>query len=275
MRYRPSKDFVVFCTASVFVAGVFFALPQLVVSGIDQPAVLTPFPVSVDPRAKTIKESVSFFDYQSPVAAALEGVRGGLAAVAVSIVDQPVYRALVGSVAPVSVQIYAGMRKEQVATAFATALGWTPEQRQAFQSGADRASNIPVEGTLYPSVYVVPKGTTPAEAYALVRSRFDERILGRYATSTHAIVPLNDALTMASSIERETSDHAEMRVIAGIMWNRIFTNMKLQVDSTLQYARGTSKNGWWPVVRSRDKYILSPYNTYQSVGLPPTSLNLG
>jgi UPF0755 protein len=45
--------------------------------------------------------------------------------------------------------------------------------------------------------------------------------------------------------------------------------MKLQLDATLQYAKANGRNGWWPVVRSRDKYIRSPYNTYQNGGLPP------
>ena len=49
--------------------------------------------------------------------------------------------------------------------------------------------------------------------------------------------------------------------------------MKLQIDATLQYVRGSERNGWWPIVRSRDKYIDSPYNTYLYKGLPPAPIS--
>jgi UPF0755 protein len=78
-----------------------------------------------------------------------------------------------------------------------------------------------------------------------------------------------DALTIASIIEREAGDESEMAVISGILWNRLFSDMRLQADTTLQYVRGTARNGWWPVPRPRDKYLKSTYNTYLNKGLPP------
>jgi UPF0755 protein len=60
-----------------------------------------------------------------------------------------------------------------------------------------------------------------------------------------------------------------MAVISGILWNRLFSDMRLQADTTLQYVRGTARNGWWPVPRPRDKYLKSTYNTYLNKGLPP------
>ena len=66
-----------------------------------------------------------------------------------------------------------------------------------------------------------------------------------------------------------------MRYISGVIWNRLFIDMPLQIDATLQYARGTPGNNrtWWPVPVPRDKYIDSPYNTYQNIGLPPEPIS--
>ncbi|HMO78075.1 MAG TPA: endolytic transglycosylase MltG [Candidatus Paceibacterota bacterium] len=50
--------------------------------------------------------------------------------------------------------------------------------------------------------------------------------------------------------------------------------MPLQLDATLQYARGSKaeENRWWPRVVPRDKFIESPYNTYENAGLPPAPI---
>ena len=49
--------------------------------------------------------------------------------------------------------------------------------------------------------------------------------------------------------------------------------MKLQVDATLQYAKGSVENDWWPQVSGKDRKIKSPYNTYLHDGLPPSPIS--
>ena len=63
-----------------------------------------------------------------------------------------------------------------------------------------------------------------------------------------------------------------MKLISGIIWNRIFSGMKLQMDATLQYAKGTEEDGWWGTVKPEDKKIVSSYNTYLHAGLPPSAI---
>ncbi len=115
---------------------------------------------------------------------------------------------------------------------------------------------------------------TPEEVQTLVNQRFTNEVLSHYGTSTQEIVPLEDALIIASLIQRETIGTDGMRLISGIMWNRLFSNMKLQVDATLQYSKANSTTGgtWWPRVVPNDKYIRSAYNTYIHEGLPPTPI---
>jgi UPF0755 protein len=84
-------------------------------------------------------------------------------------------------------------------------------------------------------------------------------------------VPISDALVIASLLEREAYDFADMRYISGVIWNRLFINMPLQLDATLQYVRGSQpyETKWWPRVVPADKFIASPFNTYEEIGLPP------
>lgn len=263
--YRPSPDFLGFLGATALVFVLFVSIPHLALSLAQIPVELTPFPVTVDPKTKTIVGSAPLtVDRLSLTAAAVSGLRDGSAFLAAAIMSTKVYDYVAPLQEPVAVRIVPGMRKEQVASIMDYELGWTNEQKEIFVSKV-----ADFEGQLYPSIYLFSASTTPYEAAEAFKVRFSERVRSRYIVSTEAQVPIADALTLASIIEREAGNKEEMFVISGILWNRLFTGMRLQADSTLAYVRGTSRNGWWPVPRPRDKYLESLYNTYQHEGLPP------
>ncbi len=108
----------------------------------------------------------------------------------------------------------------------------------------------------------------------MLNERFTSEILNKYDKTVAEKVPLNEALIIASLLEREAYDFTDMRYISGIIWNRMFIDMPLQIDATLQYVRGSkaSEAKWWPVPKPADKYLKSPYNTYKNTGLPPTPI---
>ncbi len=235
-----------------------------------------PFIVSVNPADKTIADTpaleAQLFNARLSLAAVSAGTADVFAGIAGVVAAQPWYQLAATIGLPKAVEIRPGMRREQVAAAFGSALGWDKAGRAAFLS----STTTPLtEGAYFPSTYLVLPGMGQEEVLQMVRERFDARILSRYATSTRDVVPVIDALTIASLLEREAAagDSEEMRVISGIIWNRLFAGMRLQIDATLQYTRGTSSNGWWPVPRARDKYIKSDYNTYMHEGLPPGPIN--
>jgi UPF0755 protein len=275
--------------AMLFIA-VIFSFPRILALHIDQErqqavsAIPSQFPVTVNPQDKTIAENAqvdALFENTRPSLQAAVGNTGSafwkvFAWIAETISEAPEYQAIAG-VAGIDnriITITPGMRKEQAASVFGDALGWDKKQEQAFITTGEYASLPLPEGSFEPGIYLIDAGTTPAEAQEMVNQRFSEDILSHYGTTTAQIVPLDEALTVASLIQREASGQTDMRIISGIIWNRLFAGMNLQIDATVQYAEANKETAgsWWPAVLPKDIFIKSPYNTYLNPGLPPTPI---
>ena len=265
----------------IIIGALLYSLPYTLTLFIKNQTAATKFaqfPVTVNPKNKTIVESATVDAYLNSAGSPMQAAVGNVfwntfEWLAMSIADIPWYQ----SIAAVNgrfVNIKPGMRKEQVANAFAVPLKWDSASKQQFLTPEKNASLPLSEGSFASAVYFVGVGTTPQTAQTMVNDQFTKDVLSRYSTSTAEIVPLNQALTIASLIQRETGGNDDMRLISGIIWNRIFTNMNLQIDATLQYAKVSSAtNGnWWPEVKPADKYRKSLYNTYLHPGLPPTPI---
>jgi UPF0755 protein len=242
-----------------------------------RPAAQQKFPVTVDPEAQLILEDpeveAMLARPPSSLAASTGMLRRIFEELALRIAKTDAYRLVAGVAgAPdLFVRVQPGERQEQIAASFARELGWSPAESQRF---LDRVRELEPEignGMTVPGVYFASV-TEPEDVAMLIDQRFDAEILSRYGTSTEAQVPLADALTIASMLQREAAGWDDIRIISGIMWNRLFAGQRLQIDATLQYAeasRDQGRNGWWPSVQPADKAIRSPYNTYRVQGLPP------
>jgi UPF0755 protein len=160
-----------------------------------------------------------------------------------------------------------GLRKEQIADLLATDLSWTAAEKKEWLDIDTDTAPAYEEGVYYPDTYLIPSDETPAQVADTLRNRFLDAFAPYAAQAAKKGIPWTDVVTMASLIEREAAG-PDMKLIAGILWNRLDKNMLLQVDATLQYAKGDEAN-WWPVVKGDDKYIDSPFNTYKHAGLPP------
>jgi UPF0755 protein len=78
----------------------------------------------------------------------------------------------------------------------------------------------------------------------------------------------SEILTLASIVEAESNIDEERPRVAGVYWNRLKKNMRLEADPTVQYALGEERR-----LRFLDLDVNSPYNTYRHFGLPPGPIN--
>ena len=160
-------------------------------------------------------------------------------------------------------RIEAGLRKEEVAEVVADKFGWDSKEKQEFLDSAN------VEGHYFPKTYLIYKDAEPAIVSATMKNEFETQVSKVKKQKLSKVINEDMVLTIASIIQREAAGKHDMGLISGIIWNRIFKGMKLQVDATLQYAKGSEEDGWWETVDPEDKKIKSPYNTYLHKGLPP------
>jgi UPF0755 protein len=124
------------------------------------------------------------------------------------------------------------------------------------------------EGYLYPDTYYFLPNATENSVLQAMRQNFDSHIAEIQPLIASSTRPLEEIIILASIIEREAHISADRRKISGVLWNRLATNMPLQVDVTFLYTIG---KGTFDLTRA-DLKSDSPYNTYVHKGLPPTPI---
>lgn len=233
-----------------------------------------PFPVSVDPLSQTIISEDLVDDFAYETIALKESPRDTWKSkVAAFFAGREWYQNLASPVSRIIV-IWPGERKEEIASNIGDILRWNSAEQAEFMQRIATSVPIQSEGKFYPGQYIAHRGATPSDIATLVETKFNDEILSRYTEEVSDQVPLEHALTIASLLEREASDFENMREISGVIWNRLFIDMPLQLDATLQYVRGSrpTEEDWWPVPTPADKYLESPFNTYANRGLPPAPI---
>jgi len=131
----------------------------------------------------------------------------------------------------------------------------------------------PDEGTLLPETYFFNKGATRSSIIARMREAqadFVSRAWASRAPSLPFQTP-QQAVTLASIVEKETAIPEERRHIAAVFINRLRLGMKLESDPTVIY--GISKG--YPLghgILASELSRSTPYNTYTIAGLPPTPI---
>jgi len=235
---------------------------------------ITPFPVSVDPETRTISNVDLLNGDTIETLAQSESRRESWIRKAIAVLSQKSWYQNLASPVSRIIVIWPGERREEVAEHIGAILRWDETSQAEFLSLIEESEPVLEEGKFYPGEYVVHRGATPAEVAMLIEEKFNERVVERYTDAVARKVPLEDALIIASLLEREASDFQNMREISGVIWNRLFIDMPLQLDATLQYAKANTMQTatWWPAPRPADKFIKSPFNTYANKGLPPGAI---
>ena len=125
-----------------------------------------------------------------------------------------------------------------------------------------------LEGKLFPSTYQFPPGYGAEKAASAMEAEFQRQIGSAWAAAApRPALSFEEALTLASIVEREAVLKQERPIIAAVYLNRLKKRMPLQADPTVQYALNL---GYWKKGLTRsDLQTPSAYNTYIRRGLPP------
>lgn len=138
-------------------------------------------------------------------------------------------------------------------------------------------AGVPPEGRLLPETYDYRRGEARQDVIERMRRAMDEALEELWPGRTENL-PFDtreEALVLASIVEKETAVPEERKRVAGVFINRLRKNMPLQTDPTVIYAitKGRHEDeGMGPIGRRllrKDLEIDSPYNTYKYPGLPP------
>lgn len=170
----------------------------------------------------------------------------------------------------VFVTIPTSVRKEEIGAILARDLFWGEKEKAAWVAVTEKDVDLR-EGVYYPDTYLIPTDQTPDAIAARLRGRFADVFAPYAAEAKEKGLNWNEVLTLASLVDKEAGPY-DKELVAGILWNRLEDGMRLQVDATLQYIRGTEEK-WWPVPEAADKRLDSPFNTYKHAGLPPHPIN--
>ena len=127
------------------------------------------------------------------------------------------------------------------------------------------------EGRFFPDTYTYAKGSSDMAVLKRAAKAMDKRLDAAWALR-NPDTPLKSpeqALTLASIVEKETGKPSDRGQIAGVFSNRLRVGMLLQTDPTVIYGMGDRFDG---NIRKRDLQTDTPYNTYTRPGLPPTPI---
>lgn len=133
------------------------------------------------------------------------------------------------------------------------------------------APGVLPEGRFHPDTYAYSKGSSDVavlkRAYRAMTRRIEAAWLERRPDSP--LRSADDALVLASIIEKETGIASDRGKVAGVFINRLRIGMPLQTDPTVIYGLGAGFDG---NLHKRDLLADTPFNTYTRNGLPPTPI---
>lgn len=139
---------------------------------------------------------------------------------------------------------------------------------QAIPDNPDRKYRL--EGYLFPETYEMKKGATEHEIIDRMLKQFDQIVTDEWESElSKRNMTVDDAVILASIVEREAVVAEERPIIAGVFYNRIHDKWLLQSCATVQYILGKQRD----VITFADLEVKDPYNTYIHAGLPPGAIS--
>ena len=125
-----------------------------------------------------------------------------------------------------------------------------------------------LEGFLFPATYEFPRHMTGKDMTAAMLKKFRQEWMNLPVAGAPPHESIQDVVTLASLVERETPRPEERPHVAGVFENRLRIGQPLQCDPTVAYAL-TLAGAYTGKLDGGDLHFASPYNTYRNRGLPP------
>jgi len=179
-----------------------------------------------------------------------------------------------GDEASRSVTLVEGWNFRQVRDALKRAENLKPEAAALSDAQLMQALGRPgvaPEGRFFPDTYTYSKGASDLAVLQRALRAMDARLQSAWA-QRNPKVPLQNpdqALILASIIEKETGRASDQPQISAVFNNRLLIGMRLQTDPTVIYGLGAAFDG---NLRRADLLADTPFNTYTRNGLPPTPI---
>jgi UPF0755 protein len=138
---------------------------------------------------------------------------------------------------------------------------------------AGEITETPGEGTLLPETYMAPRNADRADLIARMRAD-QQALIEDLWPKRQADLPfdtIEEALILASIVEKETGVALERPLVASVFVNRLRRGMRLESDPTIIYGL-TQGRPLGRGIRRSEIDRTTPYNTYRIDGLPPTPI---
>ena len=129
------------------------------------------------------------------------------------------------------------------------------------------------EGRFYPDTYTYAKGSSDVAVLRRALRAMDRQLAAAWQkrAPTAVVATPEQALILASIVEKETGKAADRTQVSAVFNNRLRVKMPLQTDPTVIYGMGASFDG---NLRKKDLQTDTPWNTYTRPGLPPTPISM-
>lgn len=158
------------------------------------------------------------------------------------------------------------------------ALAAAPQLKQQVAGMSDDAvmaalgqPGVAPEGRFFPDTYAYSRGVSDLTVLKRAAQAMQRKLDAAWRARGDGLPlkSLDEALTLASIVEKETGAAADRAKVAGVFVNRLRIGMPLQTDPTVIYGLGSTFDG---NLRKRDLLTDTPFNTYTRNGLPPTPI---
>jgi len=173
-----------------------------------------------------------------------------------------------------SVTLVEGWNWRQLRQALARAELLRPDSQglsdEALMARLGRPGVAP-EGRFFPDTYSYAKNSSDLKVLGRALQAMDRQLAKAWAARAAdvALKSPDEALILASIVEKETGKGADRAMISSVFHNRLRIGMRLQTDPTVIYGLGEAFDG---NLRKGHLQSDTPWNTYTRAGLPPTPI---